>query len=215
MLLNNLQINREWDPCTDEIYDIPNIYIVKAKNSRLVVDLSRAPNNNNDKGVIKNSVGNGKPIYKIPPTKKEKTERIKKYHTPFHAKIKKTLPKIKFIIDAHSLWSKAPATSKDHGKKRKDVCIGNLDYHSCSKSLTYKIADFFEKNKLSVSINKPFKGKYILHNYCSLKGPQGILLEFNRKLYMNEKTLHPNKKNIKKLNKIITALAEWLAEFYS
>jgi N-formylglutamate amidohydrolase len=43
MMLRDSQINRMCDPFTDEIFDIPKAYVVKARISRLVTDLNRAP----------------------------------------------------------------------------------------------------------------------------------------------------------------------------
>ena len=62
-----------------------------------------------------------------------------------------------------------------------------------------------------MSVNKPFGGKFVIGSHCSRHGLPGIQIELNRKLYLNEKTLHPQKKGIAKLNKIIFELVEILS----
>ncbi|MBU1089444.1 N-formylglutamate amidohydrolase [Patescibacteria group bacterium] len=217
MLLSDFEIKKSADPFTDEIFNASNAHVVKAKISRLVADPNRAPDDIEMEcqlcadGVVVSIDENGKQIYREPPSEKAIFERVKKYHTTFHAEIEKLKPKMKFLIDGHSMWSVAPATKSDAGKARPDVCLGNRDFTTCSRSRTLKILKFFQKKGLSVNVNKPFGGKFVIGEHCSRHRLPGIQIEFNHKLYLNEKTLRPRKKDVEKLNKIIFELVEILA----
>ncbi|MBU0728067.1 N-formylglutamate amidohydrolase, partial [Patescibacteria group bacterium] len=106
MKLTDKQIHRNSDPYTDLIFDVPKAHVVKAKISRLVADLNRAPDDiemeyklSND-GVVVSVDLDGKPIYKTLPSIETIFERVQKYHDTFHAKIDE-LKKygVKFLID--------------------------------------------------------------------------------------------------------------------
>ena len=145
-------------------------------------------------------------LYKKPPDIKEVADRIKKYYMPFHEKIKTLLPKIKFIIDGHSLYSIDEKTKK----KRADIVIGNGKFLTCSRDITLAIVKFFESKGFTVRINDPFDGGYIIKHYCAIDGIQGVLIEVKRSLYMNERTLRPYLQKIKKFNHIMIELVEMI-----
>ncbi len=217
MNLTEKQIKRYYDHFTSDIYDVPNAHVLKAKISRLVADPNRAPDDIEMEcrlchdGVVVSVTEDGKRIYNEPPSLEEIFERVKKYHESFHEQIEELAGKMKFLIDGHSLWSTGPNTKKDAGNQRLDITLGNRDFTTCSRDATLKIAKFFEKEGLSVSINDPYPGKYLIGYHCSRRGLPGIQIEINQKLYMNEKTLQPNREKIMYFRHLIGELVETLA----
>ncbi|MBT4917620.1 N-formylglutamate amidohydrolase [Candidatus Peregrinibacteria bacterium] len=218
MNLSDKEIQRYHDHYTDEIYDVENAHVLKAKISRLVADPNRAPDDIEMEcrlchdGVVVSITEDGKVIYKEPPKLKEIFERVEKYHDSFHQEIESLAPEMLFLIDGHSLWSVGPDTKKDSGKERADITLGNRDFTTCSRTMTLKIARFFQERDLSVSINDPYPGKYLIGYHCSRRGLPGIQIEINQKLYMNEHNFRRNKKMIKYFNEIMGGLAEMIAE---
>lgn len=216
MNLTDKDLLRYSDSYADEIFEVPNAYCIKGKISRLVTDLNRAPDHiemqyqlAND-GVVVSVTEDEKQIYETPPTLEQIFERVKKYHDTFHADIEELSPKMKFLIDGHSLLSTAPATKKDAGKPRADIVLGNRHFTSCSREMSHFVHDFFADKGLSVTINDPYEGMYVLGYHCSRRGLPGIQIEINRKLYMNEKTLAPHKTKIREFNRMIRELVDAL-----
>ncbi len=214
MTLSDGRIRKQSDPFTDQIFDVPKAYVVKARISRLVVDLNRAPDDiemeyrlSND-GVVVSVDHDGEPVYKTPPSLEAIFDRVKMYHDTFHEKIDELKPNVKFLIDGHSLRSVGPAAKPDAGVARADIIIGNRDFTTCSRGMTKKIVQFFEGRGFSVSVNKPYSGRYLLGYHCSRRTLPGIQIEINEKLYMNEKLRRPYKRKIDDLRKIMAALVK-------
>lgn len=217
MMLRDSQINRMCDPFTDIIFDIPKAYVVKARISRLVTDLNRAPDDIESEaklskaGVVVSIDLDGNPVYKSPPSMDMIMDRVATYHDSFHDKIEEFKPNVRFLIDGHSLRSKGPVTRADAGLERADIILGNRDYTTCSRQMTRKIMRFFEARGFDVRINDPYKGAYLIGYHCSRKGLPGIQIEVNEKLFMNEKTRRPYKRKIEELRKIMAHLVQEIA----
>ncbi len=217
IMLRDSQINKMCDPFTDMIFDIPRAYVVKARISRLVTDLNRAPDDIESEaklskaGVVVSIDLDGNPIYKTPPSMEMVMDRVSKYHDSFHDKIDEIKPKVKFLIDGHSLRNIGPSTRRDAGKERADIILGNRDYTTCSRHITQRIKKFFEARGFNVKINDPYKGAYLIGYHCGRKGLPGIQIEVNEKLFMNEKTRRPYNRKIVELRKVMALLVREIA----
>jgi N-formylglutamate amidohydrolase len=216
MLLSDKEIKNESDLYTDDIFGVQNAYVLKGKVSRLVTDYNRAPDHIELEyqlardGVVVSINEDCKQVYKQPPTIEQIVKRIEKYHEPFHKKIEDYKGKVKFLVDGHSLRNIGPEAKLDRGKERADIIIGNRHFTTCPRVVTLKVIDFFSKKGFNVALNDPYDGKYILAHHCSRNGLYGLQVEVNRKLYMNEKTLVPRKKDVAKLNSIMTEFVDYL-----
>jgi N-formylglutamate deformylase len=218
MTLRDSQIRKMCDPFTDEIFDVPRANVIKARISRLVTDLNRAPDDIESEaklskqGVVVSIDIDGNPVYKSPPSMEMIMDRVTKYHDTFHDKIDELERNVKFLIDGHSMRSVGPSTRSDAGKERAEIALGNRDYTTCSRHMTNKIMRFFEERGFKVAINDPYKGAYLIGSHCSRKGLPGIQIEINEKLFMNEKTRRPYKRKIQELRKIMASLCKEIAE---
>ena len=217
MNLTNKEIVAHADLATDVIFDIPDVYKVIAKINRLVVDPNRAPDDIEmetklgAEGVVVAVSEDKKPIYKRVPSLRQISDRVKKYHDSFHDEIDSHKAKVRFLIDGHSCKSVGPMTKPDAGQRRPDIILGNRHFTTCSREQTAFFMNFFRKKGLSVDVNKPYSGKYILGYHCSRRHLPGIQVEINRALYMNENTLRVRKKDVEKLNLIIRELVDELS----
>lgn len=216
MVLSDKQILRNSDPFTDVIFDLPKAYVVKARISRLVADLNRAPDDiemeyrlSHD-GVVVSVDVDGNLVYKSTPPIESIFERVQKYHDTFHDKIEELKSNVKFLIDGHSLRGTGPASRPDAGNERADIVLGNRDFTTCSRNTTKLIMKFFQEKGFSVSINKPYAGRYLIGYHCSRRTLPGIQIEINERLYMNEERYTPHKAKIKKMRGIMVELVDML-----
>jgi len=105
------------------------------------------------------------------------------------------------IIDCHSFSDIPFITDLDKSEVRPDICLGVDDFHT-PKWLINQIKSYFEYHNLSVKINSPYSGTIIpLKYYNKNKNVIGIMIEVNRKLYMDEFIVDDNK--VDELNSII------------
>ncbi len=224
LLIGTKDIKNHADLYTDKIYNVKNAHVLQAKIARLILDPNRAPDDIEVEcrlqvdGVVVRTTPDGKNIYKHPPDLKSLSKRIEKYHMSYHEALDEMIhdKKCQFLIDGHSMWAKGPSALKDAGINRPQICLGNRDYTTCNREQTYFIKCFFENYGYEVVINKPYAGKFILGFHCNRRHFPGIQIEFRRDLYLNEKTLAPKLKEIKKLNNLIQALVVALSEkFFS
>jgi len=120
---------------------------------------------------------------------------IDEYFIPHHYKLIKAIHeelKLKgnaLMIDCHSFPNKAfnRSTAVDDGF-RPDICIGTHDMHT-PPGLAELAVEVFASRGLTVGVNDPYEGA-LIPSYYEMSQPRvsTIMLEVNRKLYMNENT---------------------------
>ena len=173
--------------------------LIEASVSRLVVDTERFLD---DKQEIMNKVGMGI-IYKKTSsgeslrrelTQKENESLIDKYYIPHHAKLNYFTKKILIeeireaqIIDCHSFPSIPLKYEFNQDEKRPDICIGT-NHPNKEKVLLETLKKYIESQGYSVDINKPFSGSIIPNKYFKDIRVNSLMIEVNRKTYLNEKT---------------------------
>lgn len=210
------------DLSTDRIFAIPDLLSVQYGYSRVFVDVNRAPDDisreyeKHEEGVLVHTTWDGKPIYKEEPSEEQVQALIKKYHDPFHEEIDSHMAKAKFLIDCHSYLPFGPPLKVDAGKPRPDVCLGNMNYSTCTREHTMFFREFFERHGYSVSINFPYQGKYTLGRHCHRRRiphflVPGIQVELNQKLYADPKTHAVNEEAIAALNTLMRKVIEEFA----
>ena len=85
----------------------------------------------------------------------------------------------------------------DQSLDRPDICIGTDDFHT-PDWLTNKFATLFQNREYSTEINRPFSGSLVPSNfYQKNREVLSIMVEVNRRLYMNEETGKKNEKYLK------------------
>lgn len=218
---NDYTLNHEPDLFTDILYAVPGVDTVLANVSRVVVDVNRAPDEvymegpDRNKGVVMLALSTTESTFTTDPTLEVMQEWINRYHTPFHEEVDRIIgaEKKRFLIDCHSMWSQAPLSHQDRGKKRPDICIGNRLYTTCDAETTLFLKRFWEERGYSVEINDPYIGRYVTGIHCSVKGMPGVQIELNRELYMDEVRLAPNEEAIVRINgsfrEFIDAFCRW------
>ena len=123
-------------------------------------------------------------------------EIMAEYYRPHHKQLELNVEECLknneevLIVDCHSFPNIPRHNSiiNVSGEIRPDICIGTDEYHT-SKTLTEFVVGFFKDKGYSVSINTPYSGSMVpLKHYRSSPNLSTIMIEINRKLYMDEVT---------------------------
>ncbi|KPA12758.1 N-formylglutamate amidohydrolase [Candidatus Magnetomorum sp. HK-1] len=223
ILLSPLDLLEDSDAFTQEIYDISDSaeYVIKANIARAIVDLNRSieqlPPEYPD-GIIKSHTCYGKQIYKngkSPDLLKTK-ELINEYYLPYHEELKTALisnNRIELALDCHSMAAVGPEISKDKGKKRPLMCLGNVWGQTCPTPIINHLSECFCQSfgfqTEDIQINLPFAGGYITKTYGKSRIPW-IQVEMSRALYLSPQyfdshTLKIDSNRLKELNKMFHA----------
>lgn len=190
------------DSYTDELFNI--LYVTKHifPISRLVCDVERFRNEDDEEmskqgmWVCYERTSDLKPLKKV--NDSHKKEILEKYYDLHHSRFEQLTEEKLFhfgkclIIDAHS-FSSEPLPYELHAQKtRPDICIGTDIFHTPDKITKYLYFAFTKLN-YKVGINTPFCGTIVpLKYYRQNNNVMSVMIEINRKLYMNEKTGEKN-----------------------
>lgn len=212
-------INLMTDWYTDELFEHRDSGRVVFETSRLYCDVERYRDDMNEPmikkghGVVytKGSVGN---------TIRENlddSEYIKKDFYDKHHKnliqsvnrILTLIPEV-VIVDCHS-FNDTPLTHED-STNRPDFCIGfnNTNVPPFLNS----VVELLENKGYSVLLNDPFEGTLIPSEFIVNESVKGIMIEVNRKLYLDDKYNKNDKYlNIKKdISEILDIISDYESE---
>jgi len=179
---------------------LPFATVVRAEVSRLVVDLNRAPDDLGGKGVVAARDYQERKVFKPGrrPVPAEVARRVELWHRPFHEELAKALaaPGVRGLIDGHSLDPVGPpGAGANHGKRRADVCLGNRggpdgggNGLTCPAGVLLTLAKALEGEGLSVSLNRPYPGGYIVARHgpaLMARGGFALQIELNKGLYLD------------------------------
>ncbi len=148
-------------------------------------------------------------------------EIIEKYYKPHHKKLLDEVISIIenkgncIIIDAHSFPSKPFPGEPDQNMERPDFCIGTDNFHT-PESLVNSITNCIKEMGYTIERNKPYAGTIVpLELYRKDKRVISVMIEVNRRLYMNETEQSPSEKydaTKKAIHKIIDTIDKWSQE---
>lgn len=200
MILSDADIEKEalkiTDRYTDELYKRNNIYIHKNDFSRLVFDPERFRNDDEEAmaaigmGAIYEKNSEGERLRHLSP--QQRSVMIEKYYDPYHKELTNKVDEILSIfglctiIDGHSFPDTPLAFEKNKTRARPDICLGTDDYHTPA-NMVVDIEDFIRERGYSADLNHPFAGSLApIKHYRKNKKVASIMIEINRKLYMDE-----------------------------
>lgn len=168
---------------------------IKLNISRIVLDIERFKNEEDEPmskvgmSAIYTKTSNGDLLREIKEENKEKLLEIyDDYHNNFTELVENSLQKNDFalIVDCHSFPSKVRIYDQDKNEHRPDICIGIDDFHT-PKVLQDLLENNFKNSGFSVEINSPFSGTIVpIYYYKKNNKVISVMIEINRKIYMNE-----------------------------
>jgi N-formylglutamate deformylase len=207
------EINLLTDFATDEIFTIKYTTKIVFPYSRIFCDVERL----NDEDEIMFKVGRGFYYTKTDNGKQIRLNEnskdliYKEYYIKHHNDLIKIVnEKIESkgfvtIIDCHSFSDKPFKTDLEQKNDRPDFCLGTDEYHT-PKWLVDFIYNGLISLGYSVEINYPYSGTIIpITHYRQNDNVYSIMVEVNRKLYMDENYIVDNDK-ILILNDIFTKM---------
>ncbi len=122
------------------------------------------------------------------------------HHHNFESLVKDKLKKYNkvLIIDCHS-FNPYPLLHEFDKSERSDICIGVDDFHTDKAILEY-LKMQFENKDYTIKINSPFSGSIVpVCFYRKDKNGSSVMIELNRKLYMNMNMNGEKNENFSKL----------------
>lgn len=188
-----LELERMTDWFTDELFSTPDATQIVFPLSRLYCDVERF-RDDKDESMAKKGMGVcyatnsfGAKLRDISDQDKEniKSNFYDKHHKLFADAVNQELQgnDKAIIVDCHSFSNKQ--LPHEDNSERPDFCIGTDPYHT-PQIITYKLKDLLESHGYTVAINNPFSGTMVpLEHYGKNKNVISVMIEINRKLYLN------------------------------
>ncbi len=177
-----LDVNREPYELDPAMFDAPMPRWINARSPRVRAGL----------GTIPRVVAGGAEIYRGKLTPDEAVLRIKSHYMAYHDNLVALIEETRglfgtgCLIDCHSM----PSAGNDGSRQKADIVIGDRFGASCERSITTAATEALRNAGLTVRRNDPYPGGFITENYGRPDlGIHAIQLEFNRALYMEERTM--------------------------
>lgn len=205
LVLNNDELSHELlrltDRYTEELFDCDSESAARIvfPISRLVVDPERFPDDSREPmaahgmGLIYTKTTEGA-LLRNPVSSESRQSLINEFYAPHHKAltlaVEETLRKWNscLIIDCHSFPSQPFPYEKPSKFARPDICLGTDPYHT-PEWLYDKAFAAFTTEGFSVSRDAPFDGALVpSSHYQRNKRVMSLMIEINRRLYMDEAT---------------------------
>jgi len=192
---------RSTDWFTNDLFDGIICKRVVFPYSRLLVDVERFVDNAREpmaaegRGVIYKNDTNGERIrHRISPRLRKRLLGLyHEHHTLLGQAVDDALAAHGrcLIIDAHSFPDIPLEVDDDQLPDRRDICLGTDSFHTPTV-LEIVTGNSFCDAGFTVAINSPYSGTIVpLDHLCETPQVSSIMIEVNRKLYMDETTGKP------------------------
>ena len=200
------------DFSTDKIFNIGSVDTIIFPYSRVFCDVERLEDEHEvmfekGRGFYYTKTDGGQELRLTNNKKVIHKNYYKKHHNSFNKLVDNKLKNNGFvtIIDCHSYSDLPFKTDLEQSAKRPDFCLGTDDYHT-PKWLVDSLYNHLTKNGYKVEINYPYKGTIVpLKHYKTTANVNSIMIEVNRKLYMEDSIVNEDK---------VIALNTLLKEFF-
>ena len=144
-------------------------------------------------------------------------ERFDLYYHPYHRELKRIVDEthakhgMLWQLSCHCMSAIGAPTHADAGKPRADFCLGNIGDTTSSREFIEYVAAEIKKLGYSVTINDPYEGNELNRRHGAPgKGIESIMVEINKKLFMDTKTFRKTEGFAKlkaDLDRLLKALA--------
>jgi len=192
------EIKKLTDWFTNELFTIPEMQNTEviADFSRVFCDVERFENDADEPmaafgmGVLYETTDSGSPLRIVTPQLRESV--LAQFYTPHHKRLTDIVEAhLKeygeaIILDAHSFSDIPFIRDIDQSLNRPDFCIGTDPFHTPAEWIL-RAKEYLSGQGYSVKINSPYAGTIVpLKHYGNDARVKSIMLEVNRKLYMDE-----------------------------
>lgn len=196
-----LELLRMTDAFTDDLFAPTPFEAARVvfPVSRLVCDVERFPEDADEPmalrgmGAVYVKTTDGRPLRgHLTPT--ERTRLIETWYRPHHQRLTDSVVQLIadgrscIIVDCHSFSSRPLPHEPDQDPVRPDICIGTDDWHTPAQLRDELVAETSARG-FSILIDRPFAGALVpAKHYQRERKVQAIMIEVNRRLYMDEET---------------------------
>jgi N-formylglutamate amidohydrolase len=184
------------DSYTEELFACELANHLTFPVSRLLVDPERFESDVDEPmaargmGAVYEKTHDGRPLKST----YERQSLIDEYYTPHHQRfniwVRGMLEKYDsaLIVDCHSFPSTPLLCDLDQTPDRPDICIGTVPFHTPASLLTLA-QQLFTDHGYSVLVDRPYAGSIVPSDFWQTEPRvHSIMIEVNRKLYMDEST---------------------------
>jgi N-formylglutamate amidohydrolase len=211
------------DMFTDELFASGNEHARKIifPVSRLIVDPERflddelEPMSVKGMGVVYTKTSRDTPL-REGLTPEQRAILIDRYYKPHHSQFTQDTANALdtnnycLIIDCHSFPSVPLPFELDQSPDRPEICIGADEFHTPER-LQQSLVSLFNNSGFTTAINRPFSGSIVpLKYFQSNSRVHSIMIEINRKLYMDETTGERNSHFYELMAKLHSIIATFL-----
>jgi N-formylglutamate deformylase len=192
------EVRRLTDWYTDELFEYDQAKTVEAGFSRLFCDVERFADDSLEvmakygMGVLYTHTDDGRRLREVTSDLRERI--FNEYYEPHHQQLEYEVEaslrttQTAMIVDCHSFPDTPFKRDLDQSPSRPDINIGTDDFHTSVRLLT-TTENFFLAKSLTVGINKPYSGTITpFRFYGKTRGVESIMIEVNRKLYLQKGT---------------------------
>jgi N-formylglutamate amidohydrolase len=189
------EINNLTDWHTEELFNLPYSKII-APFARVFCDVERFPDDSievmtkSGMGMCYTHFDSGKLMRNVSSELRNKIKSL--YYDHHHKRLESAVEEClsqhdkAFIIDCHSFPNIPLVRDLQKELPRPDFCIGTSDFHTPVKTAKY-LYDLLTEHGYIVKLNNPYTGTMIPLKYLNAdKRVHGIMIEVNRKLYLDE-----------------------------
>lgn len=222
-----LELQRMTDHFTHLLFAEPpgDAAVVRAPVSRLVVDVERFADDSTEPmaargmGAIYNVTSHLAPLRRrLSPAEREALLRL--WYYPHHEKLEAAVALAVerygrcLVIDGHSFPANAlPYEGSDQSLDRPDICIGSDSFHT-PQALEQAFVDAFDRGGWRVAVNEPFAGALVpASRYRTDPRVEAVMVEVNRKLYLDPVSFEPNVDFIRISSEIKSRCVEAILEY--
>lgn len=181
---------------TEDLFSAPGHLQVIAPYSRIFCDTERFIDDSKEimsakgMGVLYSRLDDGRPLREVDEFLKQTV--IQQYYIPHHRNLSEAvISRLRnngyaLILDCHSFPDKPLCRDLNTDLPRPDFNIGTDPFHTPAELIDAS-AEFFDKKGFSLGIDWPYAGTIVPMNYYKKhKSVRSIMLEINRKLYLEE-----------------------------
>ena len=181
---------------TDDLFENDIDSSIKAPFSRIFCDTERFSDDSQEimakygMGVLYEKTDTGEPLRIVTPELRKNI--LDNYYWNHHNRLTQSvqLQLEQFgsakIVDCHSFPHKPLTRALDQSDFRPDFNIGTDAFHTPQKWIEASVK-FFEEKGYSLGVDKPYEGTIVPMDYYQKdKNVQSIMLEINRRLYLQE-----------------------------
>jgi N-formylglutamate deformylase len=196
-----LELLRMTDAFTDDLFAATPFEMARVvfPVSRLVCDVERFPDDAEEPmasrgmGAVYVRTTNGLPL-RSRLTDSERSRIIDRWYRPHHQRLTRVVDKVIAdgqsctIIDCHSFSSRPLPHEPDQDPLRPDICIGTDAWHTPAR-LRDDLVAAASGSGFSVFVDRPFAGALVpAKHYRQESRLRAVMIEVNRRLYMDEQT---------------------------